>query len=188
MPENTTPKLPVLDLSWADDVQKKPLLLQELRETLYNIGFLYIENHGVSPNIISNLTSKLPDLFDLPDGEKNALSKLHSPHFLGYSGFAEETTLGKQDLREQFDFATELPVVYEHEGKTVASERDLSKLYWRLRGPNQWPSESSIPGFRQALIEYVTLPSLTTPRDRDLPYESVATTTLFKSCPIASSI
>ena len=100
------------------------------------------------------------------DSEKAALSKLNSPHFLGYSGFAEETTLGKQDLREQFDFATELPVVYDfsksvQSGHTASKpleteieRRDFSKLYWRLRGPNQWPAEESLPGFRKAFIDY----------------------------------
>lgn len=119
----------------------------------------------------------LPRLCDLPAEQKAGLSKVNSPHFLGYSGFAEETTLGKQDLREQFDFATELPAVWrEHhsseanplfaanadgsgkrneahsDGGTAA--RDFTQLYWRLRGPNQWPDEGLLPAFRSALIEY----------------------------------
>lgn len=96
--------LPIIDLSWASSTSKKPLLLKQLHDALFNVGFLYIKNHGVPSSYISDLASLLPSLFDLPDKQKNALSKLNSPHFLGYSGFAEETTLGKQDLRENEPF------------------------------------------------------------------------------------
>ena len=154
--------LPILDLSWADDPKKKPELLEQLRDVLYNIGFLYIINHGVRPETISKLTRRLPLLFDMPTGEKRRLSKLNSPSFLGYSGFAEEVTLGKKDLREQYDFATELSIVYDPDGSAVAgktdgheSRRDFSRPYWRLRGPNQWPSEHFAPDFRQALTAFV---------------------------------
>ena len=151
--------IPVLDLSWANDPDRKPKLLDQLRAALFEVGFLYIVNHGVDSNIIEALTDRLPDLFALPDEQKAALSKLNSPHFLGYSGFAEEPTLGKQDLREQFDFATELPVVYDESGDTAVTDcgsgqRDFTQLYWRLRGPNQWPLENSVPGFRKAFTHY----------------------------------
>src|SRR5215469_110608 len=158
--------IPVLDL----DLQYGPhqeLLLNGLRDALFEVGFLYIENHGVPQSIISNLVDLLPSLFNLPNESKARISKLNSPHFLGYSGFAEEMTLGKKDRREQFDFATDLPVVWqEHEserkpanGEPANRQRDFAKLYWRLRGPNQWPSEEELPGFREALTEFVISPS-----------------------------
>ncbi|KXS95852.1 hypothetical protein AC578_7883 [Pseudocercospora eumusae] len=150
--------IPVLDLSLACDQKQKPHLLKQLHNALFEVGFLFIVNHGVERQTLNNLTDLLPSLFALPESEKSSLRKLNSPHFLGYSGFAEETTLGRQDLREQFDFATELPVVYSRsksDASSVSSQaRDFSKPYWRLRGPNQWPSESSLPGFRKAFTEY----------------------------------
>ncbi|KAK7531782.1 hypothetical protein JOL62DRAFT_505938 [Phyllosticta paracitricarpa] len=163
MGPSVPPHLPILDFALADDPVQRPALLNQLREALFDVGFLYIKNHGVSSSIITHLTSRLPALFDLPTDIKADLSKLNSPHFLGYSGFAEETTLGQKDLREQFDFATELPVVYKPaEGRrnsassnsNAGSSRDFSQLYWRLRGPNQWPPEALLPGFRQALETY----------------------------------
>ncbi|EME84874.1 uncharacterized protein MYCFIDRAFT_88617 [Pseudocercospora fijiensis CIRAD86] len=151
-------RIPVLDLSLASDSKQKPQLLDQLHNALFEVGFLFIINHGVKRKTIDNLTDLLPSLFALPEPEKAALSKLNSPHFLGYSGFAEETTLGKQDLREQFDFATELPPVYQdadsNDSSKSVQDRDFSKLFWRLRGPNQWPLESSLPGFRKAFTDY----------------------------------
>ncbi|KAK5174721.1 uncharacterized protein LTR77_001803 [Saxophila tyrrhenica] len=156
--------IPILDLSWADDPTLKPKLLQQLQSALFDVGFLYIKNHGVDSSTISALTDRLPALFNLREEERAAMSKLNSPHFLGYSGFAEETTLGKQDLREQFDMGTELSVVWRDPSHVVGhnvdgsgnvgSERDFAKMYWRLRGPNQWPSEESVAGFREAFTAY----------------------------------
>jgi isopenicillin N synthase-like dioxygenase len=162
--------IPILDLSLAEDTRTKQVLLQQLHAALFDVGFLYVTNHGASTATIDRLTSLLPPLFALPAEEKAALGKLNTPHFLGYSRFAEETTLGKQDLREQFDFATELPTVWRksecdqtnadstEDGETghttPSNSRDFSQLYWRLRGPNQWPKEAFLPGFREALTAY----------------------------------
>jgi isopenicillin N synthase-like dioxygenase len=145
--------IPLLDLKLAEDLKQRHLLLNQLRDALFNVGFLYIINHSVSEAIISDLASRLPALFDLPEISKSRLSKLKSPHFLGYSGFAEETTQGKHDLREQFDFGTELPVIYREDGGENPLERDMSKLYLRLRGPNQFPDENELPGFKTALLK-----------------------------------
>ncbi len=145
--------IPILDLSISENPERRGLLLHQLRDALFNVGFLYITNHGVPEETISNLVSRVPALFDLSDLSKTSLSKLNSPHFLGYSGFAEETTQGKKDLREQYDFATELPVIYEENASDHHTGRDVSKLYWRLRGPNQWPNEDELPGFKKALLE-----------------------------------
>ncbi|KAK3109225.1 hypothetical protein LTR53_017752 [Teratosphaeriaceae sp. CCFEE 6253] len=144
----------MLDLSSANDPIGRPQLLERLRRTLFDTGFLYVWNHGVPDAITERLAGLLPALFALPNEEKARLSKLNSPHFLGYSGYAEETTLGKQDLREQFYMATELRVVYQEpngDPRSLVEGRDHAQLYWRLRGPNQWPD---LPGFQEALIAY----------------------------------
>lgn len=149
--------LPILDLSYANDPSRHHVLLEQLHDALFNVGFLYIKNHCVSAETISNLVTKLPKLFDQPNEVKAALSKLNSPHFLGYSGFAEETTLGEKDLREQFDFASELPMIWKESSDIPVNNeraRDFTKLYWRLRGPNQWPREDLVPGFKKAYTEY----------------------------------
>ena len=145
----------VLDLRFSEDPERRGLLLDQLRDALFNVGFLYISNHGVLEQTISVLANLMPALFSLSDLSKSELSKMNSPHFLGYSGLAEETTQGKRDLREQFDFATELPVIRRGHRNASDTGRDLSKLYWRLRGPNQWPKEDELPGFRIALRKHV---------------------------------
>jgi isopenicillin N synthase-like dioxygenase len=99
------------------------------------------------------LAERAPALFGLSDLVKSRLSKINSPHFLGYTGFADEITQGKHDLREQFDFATELPVIHPEHEVEQDSVRDFSKPYWKLRGPNQWPNEDYLPGFKRAVLK-----------------------------------
>ena len=146
--------IPVLDLSLAETSAGRTKLLSQLHDALFNVGFLYVKNHNIPQSTVSSLASMLFSLFDLSPESKDKLSKVNSPHFLGYNGFAEEMTLGQKDLREQFDFATELPVIWKSES---SGGRDFSKLFWRLRGPNQWPDELELPGFRKAFIEFVKL-------------------------------
>ena len=168
-PSKLTPSfcsLPILDLSHASDPSKHQELLRQLHDALFNIGFLYVVGHGVPQEVIDALTDKLPALFDLPAEVKESRSKTNSPHFLGYSGFAEEKTLGAVDLREQWDLATELPVVWSPDGAKaeangVSRRRDFTQLFWRLRGPNQWPPEGQIPGFREAFTKSARKPSRT---------------------------
>jgi isopenicillin N synthase-like dioxygenase len=148
------PSIPILDLSLSSDPSQRKALLTQLHDALFNVGFLYVKNHGVPQGTIDNLVDIIPRLFSLPVQDKLQISKLNSPHFLGYNGYAEESTLGQKDLREQFDFATELPVIYNPEYKANEGEHDFSKQYWRLRGPNQWPAEDIVPGFREILTKY----------------------------------
>lgn len=119
-------EIPRLDLSLANSPSTEPQLLAQLRHTLVNVGFMYIENHGVPEKIITDLKSALPPLFALPEEAKQEVALSKSPHFLGYSGEGSETTAGKADQREQFEFANELEETWTEGGQSAD----------RLRGPN----------------------------------------------------
>jgi isopenicillin N synthase-like dioxygenase len=118
--------IPVIDLLLTKP-PTRPQLLRQLRQALTEVGFLYISNHGVPQSVISDLQAVLPRLFDLDQGRKDAVALHHSPYFLGYSQVGSEKTAGREDRREQFEFATELE-------ESWAAGRPL---YERLRGPNQ---------------------------------------------------
>lgn len=120
-------EIPVLDLSLANEHSTRQQLLHKLRYALVDVGFLYIINHGVSENVISDIIDALPNLFSLPSSLKQEISLFNSPHFLGYSADGSETTAGKIDRREQFEFATELEQTWSNG----------IPHFERLRGPNQ---------------------------------------------------
>jgi isopenicillin N synthase-like dioxygenase len=121
--------IPRIDLSLANDPSTLPQLLTDLRHALVDVGFLYVSGHGVPSSVVSDLVSALPGLFGLGAAEKRAVALENSPHFLGYSGVGSENTAGSVDLREQFEFATELEATWRKGGGLP--------LYERLRGPNQ---------------------------------------------------
>lgn len=119
-------EIPRIDLSLANDPTTETRLLSELRHALIHIGFLYVENHGVSQDTVTALVDALPTLFSLPDQFKAEVALTKSSHFLGYSADGSETTGGQADRREQFEFANEL----------TATWTDGAPISERLRGPN----------------------------------------------------
>jgi isopenicillin N synthase-like dioxygenase len=120
--------IPIIDLSptTATDKQQQ---LTNLHHALTSIGFLYIRNHGVPTDAITDLVTALPHLFELPDKSKEQIALHHSPQFLGYSRVGAETTAGNPDYREQVEYATEL-------AQTWTPENGMP-LYERLKGANQ---------------------------------------------------
>ncbi|KAF9889349.1 hypothetical protein FE257_007459 [Aspergillus nanangensis] len=136
--------IPLLDYSQSLSPSTKPDFLLSLRHAIVNVGFFYLVNHPIDSDVQQRLVKKTPELFDLPLEKKLEIEMINSKHFLGYSRLQAETTARKADYREQFDFATELPAPGPDE-----------PLYHNIRGPNQWPDETAIPGFRQALEDYL---------------------------------
>jgi isopenicillin N synthase-like dioxygenase len=119
--------IPIIDLSLANSPATRSGLLQQLHQALIEVGFLYVSNHEVPQNVVSDLKEVLPRLFNLDLEHKEKVALYNSPHFLGYSRIGSETTAGVQDQREQFEFATELPYTWSED----------KPRYERLKGPNQ---------------------------------------------------
>lgn len=159
--------IPILDLAHADagDAGRNQLLAQ-LRHALVDVGFLYIVNHGVPENVVTDMIKILPELFNLSESYKEDIALHNSPHFLGYSGQGAETTAGKADQREQVEFGTELPVDW----------KEGDPLYDRLRGPNQWPS--SLPMLKPVVLAYMEALTKLGERFLDLVAEALYLTKL----------
>ncbi|KAJ1951628.1 hypothetical protein FBU59_000033 [Linderina macrospora] len=134
--------IPVLDLAVARS--NKPQFLQDLKHALIHVGFFYVTGHAITQSFLDHLTSLTVKYFDLPLEEKLKTDKIHSPTFLGYSVQGNEITKDKKDNREQFDFANELPQLWQ----------PGQPIHERLTGPNLWPSDTVLPGFRDALLDY----------------------------------
>ncbi|KAK3681258.1 2OG-Fe(II) oxygenase [Podospora appendiculata] len=148
-PASNFTEIPIINLALASGSSSpadRESCLTQLRHALTNVGFLYIVNHGVPETAISNVVEILPRLFAMPDEAKDEVALGNSPQFLGFSGNGAETTAGRRDRREQFEFATELGEVWDDAAGGVP-------LYERLRGPNQWPS--GYPEIRPVVETYI---------------------------------
>jgi isopenicillin N synthase-like dioxygenase len=78
-------EIPILDMSLAKDDSTKPAFLEQLRDTLLNVGFLYIKNTGIDQDLYDKVCEEGIRFFDLPEDEKIRIEMKNAQSFLGYS-------------------------------------------------------------------------------------------------------
>ncbi|KAI1279485.1 putative oxidoreductase [Xylaria sp. FL0933] len=136
--------IPVIDLSLAESPVTKPSFLSALRYALVVVGFFYVKNSTVPHQVENEFVQKSIDLCNLPLKKKLEIDMINSKHFLGYSQMGLEKTAQKMDCREMFDFLSPMP-----------PPEPNAPLWMNVQGPNQWPDENAVPGFRRALENYL---------------------------------
>mmetsp|Transcript_15232 Transcript_15232/g.23703 ORF Transcript_15232/g.23703 Transcript_15232/m.23703 type:complete len:326 (-) Transcript_15232:63-1040(-) len=126
--------------------------IDALRSACIDVGFFYLEGHGISNDILDDVVQACKRIFHLPLSSKQALSdKLMSR---GYTAFGEETLDPakqiKGDTKEGFYFANDIP-------KSSPKYNPA-----KLSGPNVWPSPNLCPemtgsdcdAFRSSITTY----------------------------------
>ena len=116
-------------------------LAQSLTSTCHRTGFFLLIDHGIDPNLISSVFDVSKRCFELPREQREAFHKRHSRHFRGWENEGSEYTNGRPDIREQIDLWSEHP----------ARPENIEPHYLRLLGPNQWPADSELSGFKPTL-------------------------------------
>ncbi|KAE8360973.1 hypothetical protein BDV27DRAFT_148209 [Aspergillus caelatus] len=138
---DTFSSIPIVDFSRLQDPLTKAEALEQLRNAIFRVGFLYLINHGLEP-LVERTHAKLPELFALPTEVKERCNMINSPAFVGYTRLGAETTASKTDLREQFDFGTP--------GMKPWTEND--PFWQRLEGDSQYPDH---PGAKELVEDYI---------------------------------
>jgi isopenicillin N synthase-like dioxygenase len=141
--------IPVLDLADHDrDEASRLRLLREMHEACARVGFFYIQNHGVPAEAVDGIFEQAHRFFALPEAEREAIRLTDSPWYRGYlpTGAPGANTVTRNNLLEAFNLARELG----------ADHPDVKELK-PLHGPNQWPAEASLPGFRATVLDYYGL-------------------------------
>ncbi|CAN5358023.1 2-oxoglutarate and iron-dependent oxygenase domain-containing protein [soil metagenome] len=134
--------LPILDMSRLDGGEAEASAFRaELRRATHEVGFFYLVGHGVTDELTERLLAASREFFELSDEDKLAIENVHSAQFRGYTRVGGELTHGQVDWREQIDVGPERPAV---------SGQDAD--YWRLEGPNLWPT--ALPELRDVVIEW----------------------------------
>ncbi len=132
-------KIPVVDLAPLLDGSDPHRVAKEINWALANAGFMYVRNHGISKDVVEDAFEQTKAFFDLPEADKMALHVSRSGQTLrGYiEPFGENTDPGRtKDLKECFD---------------IGPESDPDCPFF---GPNPWPDENKLPGFREAVYRY----------------------------------
>lgn len=144
--KNKTSTIAVIDLAdWLHgDSKKKHNLAQSINHICHETGFFYIVNHGISETLTNQYFSAMHNFFALDEKHKSKLDKSHSPHFRGWEKLGSELTNNEMDYREQLDIGVERAAI-----------KNPTPYYQALIGPNQWPDESILPGFRATVMQYI---------------------------------
>ena len=146
-----TERIPVIDV--ADCLAGRDGALaaaaRQAHDALTTIGFFVLTGHGVPAALIERTFAEARRFHLLPMAKKLAL-KLNE-HINGYmvmGRYAVRTSdindNDKGDLNEAFFIKRER-----------APDDPLARSGRRFVGPNQWPRESELPGFRAHVLEYV---------------------------------
>lgn len=132
-------KIPVVDLAPLLDGSDPRKVAGEISWALANAGFMYVKNHGIADRVVDEAFEQTRAFFNLSEADKMKLHVSRSGQTLrGYiEPFGENTDPGKtKDLKECFDLGPE-------------SEPDCPFF-----GPNLWPDDGLVPGFRDAVYRY----------------------------------
>ncbi len=136
---------PIVDLArWYDGTPTaRSRLAREVGDICHSIGFFYVVNHPIPEPVTQAYLAMARAFFALPLAAREAIDKRESPQFRGWERLGSELTAGEVDYREQIDIGVE---------REALEQPD--PWYRALIGPNQWPTESSLPGFRDCVEDY----------------------------------
>lgn len=135
--------IPVINISGylKGDPEATKVVAEEVREACENQGFLQVVGHAVPEDVQARFMAAIAAFFKLPREEKEKVSQSKSKCYRGYE------RIGGQKLEEVDESATP----DQKEGFSMRPERPLGKF---LQGPNQWPDERLVPGFKAAYMDY----------------------------------
>ncbi len=136
--------IPVIDFGLflsGDQAQRREVAAQ-IGDACRTSGFFYLKNHGIAPHSFERVYEQARRYFALPQDEKMKLYIGTLGRMRGYSPMLEEKLSKKGDLKESFDLALEI----------AADDPDVLAGA-HLLGPNAWPDERLVPGFRAAIYD-----------------------------------
>lgn len=137
--------IPVIDIAplLGDDEASHATVATALRHAAETVGFFYIRNHGIDPELIEQTLEMGRQFYALPADEKAtvAINDHHRGHIaLGLSRMEGQA---RTDLKESFVWGQE----QRPPGVDAYSPGNP------LTGPNQWPA--ALPGMRETLTQYM---------------------------------
>lgn len=122
------------------DIQKSISLL---KQACLDSGFFYVIDHGISQELMNEVFFQSRRFFDLPLNKKMEL--LRNEKHRGYTPLLDQASDPENqvqgDLKEGYFIGVEVPTDDPRAGKPFF-------------GPNQWPSEDILPGWRQVIEQY----------------------------------
>ncbi|KAH8482092.1 hypothetical protein H0E87_029532 [Populus deltoides] len=128
-----------IDLS-TPDVQQSVSLL---KQACLDCGFFYVTNHGISQEFMEEVFSQSKKFFELPLSEK--MKVLRNEKHRGYTPVLDELLDPDNqihgDYKEGYYIGVEVP----------EDDPEADKPFY---GPNVWPADGILPGWRQTMEKF----------------------------------
>jgi isopenicillin N synthase-like dioxygenase len=146
---HTLDTIATIDLAPLADGSRagKEQVARALRETLEQVGFFIITNHGVPQDLIERAFAEAQRFHAQPMAAKQAvLMNAHNNGYMASGRYNVSTSRAseadaKPDLNEAFFIKRER-----------SPDDPMALADRRFAGPNEWPAD--LPGFKQVLLEY----------------------------------
>lgn len=141
---NAEAGIPTLDLGpyLCGEAGALERLADELRYVQENVGFYFAINHGVPRDLIDRAHENLRRFFALPDAEKRKHRNYLPPKSTIYvSSTVNDNT--KPDLNEMIRIVRDRP-----------ADHPAIKAGLSSHGPNHWPDETLVPGWKAEMLAY----------------------------------
>jgi isopenicillin N synthase-like dioxygenase len=144
-------QIPIIDLTdyLAGRAGGLAATARKIHHALTDVGFFVITGHDVPPELISRTFDEAARLHALPMSKKLALKlNEHNNGYMAMGRYAvwtsEVNRNDKPDLNEAFFVKRER-----------APDSPLRQSGRRFTGPNVWPDEADLPGFRSHIRGYL---------------------------------
>ncbi|BAY27982.1 2OG-Fe(II) oxygenase [Calothrix sp. NIES-2100] len=98
--------IPIINLSaFKKDTTARQTVVKEIYQAVHEIGFMYLQNHGISPEMVEQVFQYSQSLFNLPLAIKQQLAWSDEFSNTGYVGIERERLDPKKpgDLKEAFN-------------------------------------------------------------------------------------
>lgn len=140
-------KLPVFDLSAArtGDLASRRHLAHAIDEACRRHGFFYVTGHGIHSALRADVFAQAKAYFGLPLKTKSRWHVRHSGIMRGYDPIGWQSLDHGQpaDIKESF-----------YLGVDRGPDDALVRRGVPNQGPNQWPDETLVPGFKATTQTY----------------------------------
>jgi len=138
----------LIDISkyrYANSLSDKRRTADQVVNGFKEVGFIYLEGHGVPPSKIDNVFRKSAEFFRLSSPIKDKLAWQDPRPNRGYMKIGREQVTQSDNAAEIAELRNKSPDMKE----TMEIGRDWDKT-WR----NYWPQERDAPGFKQTMLDF----------------------------------
>jgi isopenicillin N synthase-like dioxygenase len=152
MQASSSNEIPLIDIGpyLKNGDSQLEAVAKELQYAQENVGFYYLINHGISPDLIAAALDQVKQLHALPEDNKMALvADIQGPGYIPFKSSVyvtsplSENSTKAPDLNSNFRIVRERPLDH----PSVVAKR-------RFAGPNKWPDTALLPNFRSTMLDY----------------------------------